>query len=47
MPLPIRAVYGRATRQAQPTRLEKQADLDNVFQKKFKFGRVIPARQDK
>ena len=43
----IFTIYGRATRQARPTRFEKQADLDNIFQKKFKFGLVIPARQDK
>ena len=42
-----RVVYGRATRQTQPTRLEKWAGMDNVFEKKLKFGRIMPARRDK
>ena len=43
----FKAVYGRAIRQAQPIHLEKRASLNNIFQKNLKFGRVIPARQDK
>ena len=46
-PKQTRAVHGRATRQVRPIRLEKRAGMDNVFQKNLKFGRVIPARQDK
>ena len=30
----IRAVHGQATRQARPTRLEKRASTDHVFEKK-------------
>ena len=42
-----RAVHGRATRQARSARLEKRAGMESIFFKKIKFGRVVPARQDK
>ena len=38
-----KAVYGRAIRQVRPTQLKKWMELNNIFQKKIKFGRVIPA----
>ena len=45
--LDARAVHWRATRQARSARLEKRAGMDSIFLKKFKFERVVPARQDK
>ena len=44
---PTRAVHGRVTHDARPTRLEKRVDTVYVFEEELKFGRVIPARQDK